>query len=188
MYWTAIQILGLSLYPFYSSCFSLPSLSVPARSHHNITVPSPDGIRIHIKCYTQPPRPHERLPDAGLEDCYNTLQYLLRGDKAMAPMRFTTETTGGFKVPFAWGHNSCAITITVAKPHAVGTFQFVLLAHLAAEVIEGCIKDATSNLGGQAKLGDEDQFEILVTGTGYKPRDLGVVGNQTDGSIAEQRR
>ncbi|KAL9578221.1 MAG: hypothetical protein Q9212_005856 [Teloschistes hypoglaucus] len=153
-----------------------------------MTAPSPDGIRIRIRCYTQPPHPHKRLPDAGLEDCYNTLQYLLRGDKAMAPMRFTMDTTGGFQVPFAWGHNTCAITITDAKAHAEGTFQFVLLAHLAAEVMEGCIKDSTSSLGGEAKLGDEDQFEILVTGTGYKPRDMGVIGNETDDSIAEQRR
>ncbi|KAL8772682.1 MAG: hypothetical protein Q9203_003341 [Teloschistes exilis] len=188
MYWTAIQLLGLSLYPFYSSCSSFASLSVPSRFHNNITAPSPAGIRIHIRCYTQPPQPGTRLPDAGLEDCYKTLQYLLRGDKVMAPMRFTLESHGGFKVPFAWGHNSCAITITAAKAHAEGTFQFVLLAHLAAEVMEGCIKDSTSSLGGEAKLGDEDQFEILVTGTGYKPRDLDVIGNQTDGSVAEQRR
>ncbi|KAI4233167.1 MAG: hypothetical protein LQ352_008275 [Teloschistes flavicans] len=188
MYLTAIQLLGLSLFLSYSSCFSFPSPSAPLRFQHNITAPSLVDLHIHIRCYTQPPPPATRLPDAQLEDCYNTLQYLLRGDKAMAPMRFTMEASGGFKVPFAWGHNSCAITITAAKPHADGTFQFVLLAHLAAEVMEGCIKDSMSNLGGEVKLGDEEQFEILVTGTGYPPRDMGVAGKQIDGPIAVERR
>ncbi|KAL8687000.1 MAG: hypothetical protein Q9218_006703 [Villophora microphyllina] len=185
MYSTAAWLFTLVILP-YSSCLSLPSLTAPSRSHHNITVPSLGDV--NIKCYIQPPTPGRRLANVKLEDCYTTLQYLLRGDKAMAPMRFTTASTGGFEVPFAWGHNSCAITIDNTKPRAVGTFQFVLLAHLAAEIMEGCVMESVTRLGGEAELGDQGQFQILVAGTGLVSGDWGVPGSDADPSTAVEKR
>ncbi|KAL8737211.1 MAG: hypothetical protein Q9181_001895 [Wetmoreana brouardii] len=185
MYSIVFRVLALVLFPLYASCLYFPSLSAPSRFHHNITVPSVGELRIN--CYVQPPLPARRLPDADIQHCYTTLQYLLRGDKAMAPMHFTVDKTG-FQVPFAWGHNTCQIIINNVIPHASGNYPFVMLAHLAAEVMEACVLESPARLGGEVRLGSQDQFEILVSGTGLKTGDWGVIEGERGAPVGVESR
>ncbi|KAI4174367.1 MAG: hypothetical protein LQ343_002301 [Gyalolechia ehrenbergii] len=98
----------------------------------------------------------------------------------MAPMHFTENDKGGFKVPFAWGHDSCQIIINNLTPHAEATFPIVLIAHLAAEIAEACIVQTPANLGGDIKIGDHDQFEVILAGTGVRNGRLDVVDGNSE--------
>ncbi|KAL8940073.1 MAG: hypothetical protein Q9216_003011 [Gyalolechia sp. 2 TL-2023] len=141
---------------------------------------------LRINCFIQPPPSIKRLPRADVTDCYSALQALLLGDKAMAPMHFTEDDQRGFKVPFAWGHDSCQIVINNITPHAEATFPIVLIAHLAAEIAEACIVGTPANLGGDVKLGAHGQFEVIVAGTGLTNGRLKVAdGNRSDDVTSE---
>ncbi|KAL8695795.1 MAG: hypothetical protein Q9201_007957, partial [Fulgogasparrea decipioides] len=131
--------------------------------------------------------PARRLPSAEIHHCYTTLQYLLRGDKVMAPMHFTVDKTG-FQVPFAWGHNTCQIIINNVTPHASGDYPLVMLAHMAAEVMESCVRTSPGRLGGDVRLGSQNQFEILVAGTGSKTGDWGVIEGERVAAAAVESR
>ncbi|KAI4111333.1 MAG: hypothetical protein LQ345_006813, partial [Seirophora villosa] len=113
----------------------------------------------------EPLHPEPRLPRAQLADCYSALQQVLIGDKAMAPMHFSHDARRGFHVPFAWGHDTCQIIINNVEDRAEGTFQLVLLAHLAAEIMESCIVETPANLGGDVRVGPGGEFEVVVAGT-----------------------
>ncbi|KAL8830678.1 MAG: hypothetical protein Q9170_005630 [Blastenia crenularia] len=186
MFLLLIQILAFYLFPLPSTSLDVPPLMILSRFHHNITVPSLGELRIN--CFLQPPLPAKRLPRAQIQDCYTGLQVLLVGDKALAPMHFTEDKRTGFKVPFAWGHDSCQIIINNLTPDADDTFPIVLIAHLAAEVTEACIVEQTASLGGDVKLG-HDQFEVIVAGTGVKNGDQGVARSSgTGNAVAVGRR
>lgn len=166
----AKQVLALILFPLCSLCISLPPQSTPSLLHHNITLPSLGSLAIN--CYFQPPVPRKRLPKAGIHDCYVALQYLLRGEKTMAPIHFTEDEGRGFRIPYAWGHESCQVIIKNRIPKAEETFSFALIAHLGAEITEACVLDRPGSLGGDVKLGDRDLFEVVVAGTGNE-KELG---------------
>lgn len=107
----------------------------------------------------------------------------------MAPMHFTEDERRGFKVPFAWGHDSCQIIINNLTPNAEDTFSIVLIAHLAAEITEACIMSTPAKLGGDVKVGDQDLFEVIVAGTGLKSEASDVVDGQLSAeSVAVEKR
>ncbi|KAL8668857.1 MAG: hypothetical protein Q9168_006528 [Polycauliona sp. 1 TL-2023] len=160
----AIQILVALLFPFCSLCISFPSQNAPSLFNHNLTIPALGPLKIN--CYRQPPLPIKRLPRAGIHDCYTALQYLLRGEKTMAPIQFTEDDRRGFAVPFAWAHGTCQIIINNLTPNAEETFSFALIAHLAAEITEACVLELPGSLGGEVKLGNRNLFEVVVAGTG----------------------
>lgn len=187
MYPLVIPVLPLLIFPLFSTSLTIPLLITPSRVHHNITVPSLGALKVN--CYIQPLPPTKRLPRAEISDCYFALQGVLLGDKVMAPMHFTENDKGGFKVPFAWGHDSCQIIINNLTPHAEATFPIVLIAHLAAEIAEACIVQTPANLGGDIKIGDHDQFEVILAGTGVRNGRLDVVdGNSNTDVVAVERR
>lgn len=160
----AVQALGLVLFPLCSLCISLAPQNGPSLWHHNITVPSLGSLGIN--CYHQPPMPSRRLAKVGIHDCYVALQYLLRGEKTMAPIHFTEDDRKGFRIPHAWGHGSCQVIIQNLIPRAEETFSFALIAHLGAEVTEACVLDRPGSVGGEVKVGDRNLFQIIVAGTG----------------------
>ncbi|KAL8948867.1 MAG: hypothetical protein Q9222_004983 [Ikaeria aurantiellina] len=164
------------------AALSLPTSSVPSRFSHNITVPSLGVLRLN--CFIQPARPSRPLPTVDLGDCYTAIQYLLRGDKAMAPMHFTEDRRTGFKVPFSWGHDSCQIVIKNNVPNAQDTFPMVLIAHIAAEIIEACVFETPAKLGGETDVGGHDQFSVIVASTGAKVGDWGVQFGDDSGVAA----
>ncbi|KAL8714365.1 MAG: hypothetical protein Q9220_001698 [cf. Caloplaca sp. 1 TL-2023] len=164
------------------AALTIPTSSAPSLFNHNITVPSLGVLRLN--CYIQPPRPSKRLPTVDIGDCYTAVQFLLRGDKAMAPMHFTEDRRTGFRVPFAWGHDSCQIVIKNNEPDAEDTFPMVLIAHLAAEIIEACILDGPVDLGGDVDVGEHNQFSIIVAGTGIRIGDWGVQYGEYGGVAA----
>ena len=186
MFLLLVRILNLLLLSTLSFSFSIPPFNTPYRVDHNVTVPSLGVLNIH--CWTQRPFPEKRLPRAEIADCYTALQGLLVGDKAMAPMHFTENERTGFKVPFAWGHDSCQIVINNLIPNAEDTFPIVLLAHLAAEVMEPCVMNSPAALGGDVKLGSHRQFEVLVAGTGLKDGSQDVTGGNTSDAATEAER
>ncbi|KAI4226786.1 MAG: hypothetical protein L6R36_002926 [Xanthoria steineri] len=110
--------------------------------------------------------PSRRLAKVGIHDCYVALQYLLRGEKTMAPIHFTEDDRKGFRIPHAWGHGSCQVIIQNLIPRAEETFSFALIAHLGAEVTEACVLDRPGSVGGEVKVGDRNLFQIIVAGTG----------------------
>ena len=86
-------------------------------------------------------------------------------------MHFAADEGKGFHIPFAWGHDSCQIVLSNidTAPHAEAVFPFVFLAHLAAEVMESCVLESPAKLGGNVVLGTDDDFEVIVAGTGHSP-------------------
>lgn len=104
-------------------------------------------------------------------------------------MHFAVDEGKGFQIPFVWGYDSCQIVIANTEPHAEGTFPFVMIAHLAAEVMQACVLNSPSNLGGDVKLGGRGQFEVLVAGTGMKTGNWDVAGEDRNGAaVAVERR
>ncbi|KAL8912528.1 MAG: hypothetical protein Q9171_002469 [Xanthocarpia ochracea] len=135
--------------------------------------------------------PIKRLPKARIHDCYVALQFLLRGDKTMAPIVFTEDERRGFQVPFAWGHNACQVIINNLTPTSEATFSFALIAHLAAEITEACVLDSPASLGGDVKVGDGGLFEVIVAGTGVTTGNGGSPNadeSEASAAVAVERR
>lgn len=103
-------------------------------------------------------------------------------------MHFSTDSARGFPVPSAWTLDSCVILINNVRPHAEGTFPIALLAHLAAEVTESCIRESPANLGGDVGVGSGMDFDVTVAGLGTKSGEWGFAGNASDVAVAKERR
>ncbi|KAL8818957.1 MAG: hypothetical protein Q9223_002521 [Gallowayella weberi] len=185
-----VPILSFLLYALLSFGYSIPQPSAPSRFHHNVTVPSLGTLRIN--CFIQPPMPLKRLEFAEVKDCYVALQYLLRGDKTMAPIQFTIDERRGFRVPFAWAHDTCQVIINNLTPTSEETFSFALIAHLGAEITESCIwENGGRAIGGDVRVGNKELFEVVVAGRQLRAGTQGTLNgteSQASTGVAVGRR
>lgn len=120
-----------------------------------------------ISCYKQPPYPAQRLLKAELKDCLEAQKLIREGDKHSAPMDFDTDPAKGYAVPQRWAYQDCQIVLRTAEEagdEAHDTFSLDFVAFVAGLVINVCVKDWATALGGDSVLGPKKQFEVIVAG------------------------
>lgn len=165
----AVNIRSLIIFGYTFSLFSAASLRSfnLSLSHHPIARPPPRAAQAKVICYVQPPFPQPRAPRVDLTECETVLELILIGDKTFAPMDFSGDATKGYKVPKVWGCDRCQVVL-----HALGvdpstaedTFTLALVAQMASDIIDTCIRDELAQIGGDAKLGPKRIFQVVVAG------------------------
>lgn len=100
--------------------------------------------------------------DAGplnVPSCSSVLRRLLTEPKVLVFQSFTTEATGGIRVPFVRFEGECFLMVnTQAKLSTSDEFSWVKVVYYASEVMRKC------ELGGVAKLTGETGFFVSLTG------------------------
>ncbi|KAL6717699.1 hypothetical protein ACLMJK_005614 [Lecanora helva] len=127
-----------------------------------------DAIR--PTCFSQPLNPSEpQLHTIIIDDCFETLFDILRSRTALAPDAWDPR----FKPFPVWNvFGTCAIGIVPRFPTSRDVFPELLVAHVAAVVIDMCVKEmAGEKVGGLARIGVRNEFEVCVYG-----RDPGATG------------
>ena len=121
-------------------------------------------------CFAQPTDPSEpRLHAAILDDCLEILFDILRSPTALVVNAWDPR----YKHFPVWNvFGTCAIGIVPKYPTSRDVFIEILVAHVAAVVIDVCVKNRMyDKVGGIALLGPRKEFEVCVYG-----RDPSAVG------------
>ena len=169
---TMLCIVNIRSLIIFGCTFSLSSAASPrsfnlSLSPHPTTRRSPWAAQEKVTCYVQPPFPKPRAPRVELDECEEAKELILVGDKTFAPMDFSADETKGYKVPKVWGCGRCQVVLhalDVDPSIAEDTFTLALVAQVASDIIEICIRRKPSQIGGNAKLGPKKIFEVVVSG------------------------
>ena len=149
--------------------------NVDLLSNNNNTFHTTNTINAILPtCFSQPPSPSDpQLQPIIIDDCLEVLYDIVRNSVALQPNvwdpRFMT-----FPVWNVFG--TCAVGIVPRYSTSRDIFPELLVAHVAAVVIESCVKSkASEKVGGVAKIGVRNEFEICVYGR--DPSAVGVLGD-----------
>ena len=103
-----------------------------------------------------------------IRDCTNVAVLLLSDSQVLVPQFFTTEPTGGIKMPFLNHNESCYFLMDTSLDLSVSTSITLLkMVYWASEIMLKCISGRAQGFGGVATL-DRDR-EIFVSVTGVDP-------------------
>ena len=151
-----------------------PSLISESASHSemndNAAYPSNATDAVLPSCFSQPADPSQpQLHAAILDDCLEILFDILRSPVALT-VKIWDPRFREFPVWNVFG--TCAIGILPKYQTSRDIFIELLVAHVAAVVIDLCVKEkAFDKVGGIALLGPRKEFEVCVYG-----RDPSAVG------------
>lgn len=107
-----------------------------------------------------------------LQDCTNAAMVLLSDPLIFTPQIFTTEATGGIKMPFVQQNTSCYLMMDTSLVLSVSeSITLLKMVYWALEIMLKCISGREQGFGGVSKL-DKDKG-IFVSVTGKDPRDVG---------------
>ena len=103
-----------------------------------------------------------------IQDCTNVAVLLLSDPQVLRPQSFTTEPTGGIKMPFLNHNESCYFMMDTSLDLSVSVSMTLLkMVYWASEIMLTCISGRAQGFGGFATL-DKDR-EIFVSVTGVDP-------------------
>ena len=121
-----------------------------------------------------------------VQDCTDAAMLLLRDPKILVPQTFTTESTGGIKMPFVQHNKSCYFMVDTTLHLSVSEiFTLLEVVYWASAIMLRCISGGGQGFGGVSKI-DEDRG-IFVSVTGVNPTivgdDLAELSNQSSSAI-----
>ena len=128
---------------------------------------------INPTCFSQPPNPSDpRLHTIIIDDCLEVLYEVLRIPNAPFPNLWDSRL-GRFPVWNVFG--TCAVGLLPRFSTSHDLFTELLIAHVAAVVIERCVKvQRGEKVGGISWIGARNEFEVCVYGR--DPAAVGVLG------------
>ena len=137
----------------------------------------------NVRCIT-PDMPVARQMD--IKDCEDAAKLLLRDPNVLVPQTFTTESTGGIKMPFVQQYNSCFLMVDTSLELSVSeSFTMLKVVYWASAIMQRCVTKKGQGLGGLSQM-DEDR-EVFVSVTGVDPSfirdDLAGLSNQSLSAI-----
>lgn len=118
-----------------------------------------------LDCWQQNPANETQLKPTVYKECREIITKIPMGQKSLAPLVFSRDSTAGFKVPESWQYGSCVVTIDVGGDDVHETSTFAAITKRAFALMVECgIKEP--HLGGRSFVGDHDRLEVLVLGVG----------------------
>ena len=122
-----------------------------------------------VRCIT-PSMPAARHTD--IQDCIEAAKLLLRDPNVLARQMFTTESTGGIRMPFVQHYNGCFLMVDTSSDLSVSeTFTLLKVAYWASAIMQKCVSGKKQGFGGISEM-DEDRG-IFVSVTGVDPSFVG---------------
>ena len=107
-----------------------------------------------------------------IQDCVEAAKLLLRDPNILARQIFTTESTGGIRMPFVQHYNSCFLMVDTSLELSVSeSFTMLKVVYWASAIMQRCISRKGQGFGGLSKM-DEDRG-IFVSVTGVNPSFVG---------------
>lgn len=107
-----------------------------------------------------------------MQDCTDAAMVLLSDPKILVPQPFTTEQTGGIKMPFVQNNRSCYLMMDTKLDRSISeTIPLLKMVYWALEIMLKCISGREEGFGGVSML-DRDKG-IFVSVTGMDPRAVG---------------
>lgn len=137
----------------------------------------------NVRCIT-PDMPAARQID--IQDCEDVAKLLLRDPNVLVPRTFTTESTGGVKMPFVRHYNSCFLMVDTSLDFSVSEVITLLkVVYWASVIMQRCVSGIGQSFGGLSQM-DKDR-RIFVSVTGVDPSfvgdDLAGLSNQSSSAI-----
>ena len=106
------------------------------------------------------------------QDCSLAALLLLRDPMILVPRPFTTEATGGIKLPFIQHHGSCYFKMDTKSKLSISVIIPLLkMVYWALEIMLKCIAGRAVGFGGESLL--DDDMEVVVSVTGVDPTSVG---------------
>lgn len=107
-----------------------------------------------------------------MQDCTDAAMILLSDPKIFVPQPFTTEPTGGIKMPFVQHNKSCYLMMDTSLNLSVSdSIALLKMVYWALEIMLTCISGREQGFGGTSRL-DKDKG-IFVSVTGVDPAGVG---------------
>ncbi len=107
-----------------------------------------------------------------LQDCSNAATVLLSDPKILVPQPFTTEPSGGIKLPLVQHVGSCYLMMdTTLEVSITDSIPLLKMVYWALEIMLKCIVGKEQAFGGTSVL-DKDK-QIIVSVTGVDPTTVG---------------
>ena len=130
---------------------------------------TPSDFAPPVTCL-QPGAPTARKID--FQDCTKAALHLLSSPEVLLPQAFTTEATGGIKMPFIQNYGSCYLTMDTKSELSISvTIPLLKMVYWASEIMLKCVNGRVLGIGGESRL-DSDK-EIVVSVTGVDPTSVG---------------
>lgn len=121
-----------------------------------------------------------------IQDCTDAAMVLLSDPMILNPQVFTTEPTGGIKMPFLQHSKSCYLMMDTSLDMSVSeSITLLKMVYWASEIVLKCVYGREQGFGGVSKL-DKDRG-IFVSVTGVNPTTVGNgLANLSDESTSLQ--
>ena len=130
---------------------------------------STNGFAPPVTCL-QPGAPTARKID--MQDCTDAAWVLLSDPKVLLPQPFTTEATGGIKMPFVQHYGSCFLMMDTKSELSISvSIPLLKMVYWALEIMLKCVARRALGIGGESQL--DDDKEIVVSVTGVDPTSIG---------------
>ena len=136
-----------------------------------------------VRCIT-PGMPAAR--QINIQDCVNAAKLLLGDPNILVRQIFTTESTGGIRMPFVQNYNGCFLMVDTSLELSVSeAFTMLKVVYWASAIMQKCVSGTKQGFGGVSQM-DENRG-IFVGVTGVSPSivgdDLAGLSNQSLSAI-----
>ena len=122
-----------------------------------------------VRCL-QPGMPAARKIE--IQDCTNAAKELLYDPKILLPQQFTTEPTGGIRMPFIQRNQSCYLMMDTKSDLSISdSIPLLKMVYWALEIMLKCVSGRELGVGGVSRL--DNNKEIFVSVTGVDPTFVG---------------
>ena len=137
----------------------------------------------NAKCIT-PGMPAARQIE--IQDCVEAAKLLLRDPNILARQMFTTESTGGIRMPFVQHYNSCFLMVDTSLELSVSeSFTMLKVVYWASAIMQRCLSRKGQGFGGLSKMGEDKGIFVSVTGVNpsFVGDDLAGLLNRSSSAI-----
>ena len=127
-----------------------------------------NGFAPMVRCF-RPGMPAARNID--MQDCYDAAKVLLSDPNILLPQVFTTEHTGGIRMPFIQRNQSCYLMMDAETGLSTSDLIPLLkMVYWALEIMLKCVSEGAQRFGGVSTL--DFYKSIFVSVTGVDPRSV----------------
>ena len=127
-----------------------------------------NGFAPNVTCF-QPGMTGARNID--VQDCYDAARVLLQDSNLLLPQLFTTEPTGGIRMPFMQRNQSCYLMMDSGTGLSTSdSIPLLKMVYWALEIMLKCISGRAQGFGGVSTL--NEYKSIFVSVTGLDPRSV----------------
>lgn len=121
-----------------------------------------DGFAPDVRCF-QPGMTGARNVD--VQDCYDAARVLFKDSNLLLPQLFTTEPTGGIRMPFMQRNQSCYLMMDSGTGLSTSdSIPLLKMVYWALEITLKCVSGRAQGLGGVSTLNEEKSIFVSVTG------------------------